>query len=157
MKSIEFDENQLGNMDEIAKSLFADENDPASYGYKRTLERPDIHWGRLIAFIFMIVAVPAAVLFLMCYFGKYLLLSVLISVAVLIVLIGAFLKKIVLGMVRLYQRFAPDSVREKCRFEPSCSHYMIMSVDKYGVVKGVAKGVNRLRRCNTDGGGFDYP
>ena len=60
-------------------------------------------------------------------------------------------------MVKLYQKFAPDSIRNKCRYEPSCSQYMIGAVEKYGVFRGVAKGIARIRRCNTDGGGYDYP
>ena len=67
------------------------------------------------------------------------------------------LKKAVICAVKIYQRFAPDSLRNKCRFEPSCSEYMILAVEKYGVIKGVIKGIDRLKRCNVDGGGFDYP
>nr|WP_242939936.1 membrane protein insertion efficiency factor YidD [Ruminococcus flavefaciens] len=59
--------------------------------------------------------------------------------------------------IRVYQRYAPDSIRLKCRFEPSCSEYMIQSIQKYGLIKGLVRGMKRLSRCNIDGGGYDYP
>ncbi|MBR5314328.1 MAG: membrane protein insertion efficiency factor YidD [Clostridia bacterium] len=67
------------------------------------------------------------------------------------------MKRILICLVQMYQRFAPDSIRKKCRFEPSCSQYMILSLKKYGLWKGLAKGIDRLKRCNTQDGGFDYP
>jgi uncharacterized protein len=45
-----------------------------------------------------------------------------------------------------------------CRFEPSCSEYMILAVRKYGPIYGVAKGVHRVCRCHPwNAGGFDPP
>ena len=34
---------------------------------------------------------------------------------------------------------------------------MILSLEKYGLIRGLRKGVDRLRRCNVHGGGFDDP
>ena len=45
-----------------------------------------------------------------------------------------------------------------CRFEPSCSEYMILSVRKYGPIRGAWKGVRRICRCNPwNPGGYDPP
>jgi putative membrane protein insertion efficiency factor len=45
-----------------------------------------------------------------------------------------------------------------CRFEPSCSAYMILAVEKHGAVKGFFKGVWRIIRCNPfSKGGEDVP
>ncbi|WP_431830980.1 membrane protein insertion efficiency factor YidD [Enterococcus cecorum] len=60
-------------------------------------------------------------------------------------------------MVRLYQLWAPEMMRKSCLYTPSCSEYMILSIEKYGCVKGFIKGVNRLRRCHYPNGGIDYP
>ena len=35
-----------------------------------------------------------------------------------------------------------------CRFQPTCSQYMIEAVEKKGVVVGVLKGLWRICRCN---------
>ena len=64
---------------------------------------------------------------------------------------------LIVFLVRVYQRAAPVSLRRSCRFEPSCSHYMILAVEKYGAVMGVGKGINRLVRCRPPNGGVDYP
>ena len=60
-------------------------------------------------------------------------------------------------LIRIYQKTAPMRIRNSCRFEPSCSEYMIMSVDKYGLKKGVINGINRLKRCKPPNGGIDNP
>ncbi len=66
-------------------------------------------------------------------------------------------KRFVIGVVLLYKAFAPMEVREKCRFEPTCSTYMIIAIKKYGLVYGVIKGIRRLLRCKPPNGGIDYP
>ena len=67
------------------------------------------------------------------------------------------LNRIMIFMVRLYQLWAPEMMRKSCLYTPSCSEYMILSIEKYGCVKGFIKGVNRLRRCHSPNGGIDYP
>lgn len=43
-----------------------------------------------------------------------------------------------------------------CRFRPTCSDYAIMSINKYGVIKGGLKAAWRLLRCNPwNKGGYD--
>lgn len=45
-----------------------------------------------------------------------------------------------------------------CRFEPSCSRYMIEALRKYGLITGVFKGIARLLRCHPwHPGGYDPP
>jgi putative membrane protein insertion efficiency factor len=62
---------------------------------------------------------------------------------------------IIIWVIRLYQRFASDDLRLACVFEPSCSEYMIVSIQKHGVMKGVIKGLQRLERCHLPNGGID--
>jgi putative membrane protein insertion efficiency factor len=43
-----------------------------------------------------------------------------------------------------------------CRFDPTCSQYMIEAVEKHGVLRGLWLGLRRLMRCHPWGGkGFD--
>jgi len=45
-----------------------------------------------------------------------------------------------------------------CRFQPSCSEYLILAVRKHGVLRGVLKGMWRVLRCHPwSPGGFDPP
>lgn len=60
-------------------------------------------------------------------------------------------------LLRLYQRAAPASVRQRCLFYPCCSEYMIGAIYRYGAVRGVQKGVKRTLRCHEPGGGTDLP
>jgi uncharacterized protein len=43
-----------------------------------------------------------------------------------------------------------------CRFQPTCSEYAAVAVERHGVLRGLALGVWRLLRCNPlSRGGFD--
>ena len=60
--------------------------------------------------------------------------------------------------VRIYQWTISPLLGPRCRFEPSCSRYMIDAVHKYGCVRGVLKGLARIGRCHPlHRGGFDPP
>ena len=67
------------------------------------------------------------------------------------------LKFFAIGLVLVYKAFAPMEMRERCRFQPTCSTYMIMSIQKYGLIRGVYKGIKRLLRCKPPNGGQDLP
>ena len=45
----------------------------------------------------------------------------------------------------------------RCRFEPSCSHYMIGAIEEWGVFKGTYLGILRIGRCHPWGGHGDDP
>ncbi len=58
------------------------------------------------------------------------------------------LKPAIIGAVRLYQRYAPEDIRRRCLFKPTCSEYTILAVQKYGVVRGLYKSYIRLfKKC----------
>jgi putative membrane protein insertion efficiency factor len=64
----------------------------------------------------------------------------------------------VIACVRLYQLTLSPIFGRQCRFQPTCSHYMIGAVEKYGVLRGVPKGLWRIVRCNPFcQGGYDPP
>lgn len=157
MEPIIFTEEQLSDLEGIGKSLFNQENDPKSSSYIRKLNRPKISWCRVITWFL----VPALIIAFLIFFSRQIdvppLFVVMSILAFLIVYIIATLKRAIICAIKIYQRYAPDSLRNKCRFEPSCSEYMILAIEKYGLIKGLKKGINRLRRCNISGGGFDYP
>lgn len=74
------------------------------------------------------------------------------------VIIGYYLlKRFAVGLVLVYKAFAPMSLRNSCRYTPTCSTYMILAINKYGLFIGVFKGIGRLLRCKPPYGGEDYP
>ncbi len=65
---------------------------------------------------------------------------------------------ILIGGVRLYQLTLSPIIGRACRFQPTCSHYFIGAVKKYGAVRGSLKGIWRICRCNPFcAGGHDPP
>ena len=66
------------------------------------------------------------------------------------------MKFLVIVPVRLYQRLIAPWLPNACRYEPTCSHYMLEAVRKHGAFKGTWHGIRRLLRCAPWGGhGYD--
>lgn len=67
-------------------------------------------------------------------------------------------RDVFVGLVRLYQRIVSPYFGNRCRFHPSCSEYMAMSIRKNGSFFGILDGVGRLLRCHPfHPGGVDWP
>lgn len=155
MDFIEFGEEGLTDLQSVADRLFANINDPTSPAYQRVLVRPKISWLRIVISLLIPVVCSLLLVFLMRTAGVAVPVRAAAAVLFCVIYGVVRMKAAVICLVRIYQRFAPESVRRKCRFEPSCSVYMIQAVEKYGVIRGVRKGVSRLRRCKPGSGGFE--
>lgn len=60
--------------------------------------------------------------------------------------------------VRLYQVTLGLVLGGNCRYHPSCSHYFIQAVQKYGSLRGAWMGLCRVARCHPfRAGGYDPP
>lgn len=67
------------------------------------------------------------------------------------------MKKVVIWLVRGYQRFISPLFPPSCRYYPTCSNYMIQAVTVHGFFKGALMGVSRIFRCHPFvHGGLDY-
>ena len=65
------------------------------------------------------------------------------------------MKKIVLGLIKIYQYFSKFTP-SVCRFTPTCSEYTKQAIMKYGVIKGGWLGIKRICRCHPwNPGGYD--
>lgn len=157
MKSIEFDESQLGDLQKIAEGLFNETDDPRSYGYRRVLVHPHVSWIKIVWNCAVPVLLAYGLKALLCRFGMDNIVSWVAALFLLLLYFCVNAKQAIISLIRIYQRYAPDSVRNKCRFEPSCSQYMVLSLQKYGLWKGLQKGIRRLKRCNIHDGGYDLP
>ena len=66
------------------------------------------------------------------------------------------MKRLALGLIRLYQLTLSQAMLPSCRFAPSCSHYTYEAISKHGFLKGIMLGVRRLARCHPfHAGGYD--
>ncbi|MBN2042153.1 MAG: membrane protein insertion efficiency factor YidD [Spirochaetes bacterium] len=57
-------------------------------------------------------------------------------------------------MIKIYKLFISPILPSSCRFYPTCSAYAILSLRKYGALKGAFLTIRRLLRCHPfcDGG-----
>jgi len=63
---------------------------------------------------------------------------------------------VLIALVRAYQLCISPLLPPMCRYQPSCSQYMIEAIRKKGPVVGLVKGLWRLMRCNPlFPGGYD--
>ncbi len=68
------------------------------------------------------------------------------------------MKRLLIYMIKLYQRFLSPLKRPCCRYYPSCSQYAVLAIEKYGALRGSLKALLRLLRCNPlFQGGIDEP
>lgn len=58
------------------------------------------------------------------------------------------MKKLVLILIKFYQKFISPMFPPSCRFTPTCSQYTFEAVEKYGPIKGLFLGLKRILRCN---------
>ena len=66
------------------------------------------------------------------------------------------LKKLVIAMIRFYQKYISPYKGTKCPYVPSCSQYGLEAIEKYGVIKGGLLAAWRILRCNPfSKGGYD--
>ncbi len=63
-----------------------------------------------------------------------------------------FMREVFVFPVRVYQLTIGQLLPRACRFEPSCSRYMIEAIRVKGVWRGIPQGLWRLLRCNPWGG-----
>lgn len=67
------------------------------------------------------------------------------------------LQKIILFPVYIYQHYISPYLPARCRYYPTCSHYMVDAIHVHGVFKGVIMGISRILRCHPFvPGGIDY-
>jgi len=57
-----------------------------------------------------------------------------------------------IALIRVYQWGISPLLGPKCRFTPTCSHYALDALKKYGVFKGSWLAIKRIVRCHPWGG-----
>ena len=66
------------------------------------------------------------------------------------------MKKLIIKVIRFYQRKISPLFGPRCRYYPTCSSYAVEAVERFGVLKGSILTVSRLLRCNPlFPGGYD--
>jgi putative membrane protein insertion efficiency factor len=66
------------------------------------------------------------------------------------------MRALALAPLRFYKRFLSPLLPPMCRFDPTCSIYMMQAIEKHGTLRGVWLGMRRLSRCHPfNPGGWD--
>jgi putative membrane protein insertion efficiency factor len=59
-------------------------------------------------------------------------------------------------VIKIYQLLVSPLFPSACRYTPTCSHYTVEALKKYGLFKGGWLGLKRITRCHPWGGsGYD--
>ncbi len=58
------------------------------------------------------------------------------------------MKRLMLALIRFYQRSISPCFPARCRFRPTCSAYAVEAITKYGALKGGWMATKRLCRCH---------
>ena len=150
--------DHLPTAEELLKAYASsDEVDTASIYYKRNNVRPKLHIWRVLLYALIVLSVSTVLSLFIYELSKSLLWSILTGGFLIFSVVIIFIKHVFIWLVKLYQKLAPDCIRNRCRFEPSCSQYMILAVEKYGFLKGFIKGWKRIKRCVPPNSGYDLP
>ena len=66
------------------------------------------------------------------------------------------MKRVLLWLIRCYQKYISAHTMPRCRFTPTCSAYAAEAIQVHGVIKGCGLAIWRILRCNPWGGsGYD--
>ena len=125
----------------------------------REIIRPDIKVWKDVLFILFSLFIITAFLFLVhkLLYEQKTIVFVIECMILGILWCVLFLKKLLITLILIYQKYAPAKVRASCLFKPCCSEYMRLAILKYGVISGTFKGIKRIYRCRYPNGGIDEP
>ncbi len=66
------------------------------------------------------------------------------------------MKKLLLALIRFYQRNISSGLPSRCRYTPTCSAYAYEAICKYGAAKGFWLALCRFLRCHPFHKGDNY-
>jgi putative membrane protein insertion efficiency factor len=71
---------------------------------------------------------------------------------------SGWLRDVLIALIKIYQWTLSPLLGACCRFEPSCSRYTLVCIERWGPFRGSWLGLRRLSRCHPFcPGGHDPP
>lgn len=66
------------------------------------------------------------------------------------------MKKLLLSIIKFYQKAISPLTPPTCRFHPTCSHYGFEAIETHGALKGSWLAIRRISKCHPfHEGGYD--
>jgi putative membrane protein insertion efficiency factor len=66
------------------------------------------------------------------------------------------MKKILIFIIKIYQKVVSPYTKPSCRFQPTCSNYSIDAIETHGFFKGTYLSIRRILKCHPfHAGGYD--
>ena len=59
-----------------------------------------------------------------------------------------FIKQLLILPIKFYQAAISPMLGPSCRFQPTCSHYMVGAIEEWGPIKGLWLGIRRILKCH---------
>ncbi len=69
----------------------------------------------------------------------------------------SFATHVLRALVRAYQLVLSPVLPPSCRYQPTCSHYAIEAIGRFGALRGGWLAIRRIGRCHPWGGAGDDP
>ena len=60
----------------------------------------------------------------------------------------AVIDQLLVRLLRAYKRWLSPLLGPRCRFTPTCSEYAMLSIERFGVIKGGWLALRRIARCH---------
>ena len=65
-------------------------------------------------------------------------------------------RRLVAGLILIYQKLVSPNLGPNCRFQPTCSQYALEAVQRHGVMRGAWLAIKRIGKCHPlHEGGYD--
>ncbi|HEY2595402.1 MAG TPA: membrane protein insertion efficiency factor YidD [Chloroflexota bacterium] len=65
-------------------------------------------------------------------------------------------RRVLMGLIWVYQSTIGPALPPACRYQPTCSHYAYTAIERHGALRGTWLAARRLARCQPWGGsGYD--
>lgn len=66
------------------------------------------------------------------------------------------MKKILISIIRFYQKYISSRTVSVCRYDPTCSAYALQAIERFGPMRGCWLAARRILKCNPlFPGGYD--
>lgn len=66
------------------------------------------------------------------------------------------MKRVLIALIRFYQKNISSRTAPCCRFTPTCSQYAITAIERFGAIRGSFMAMWRILRCAPwSAGGYD--